>query len=293
MSMEKRKRNNQYLYNYPLRPRFAMANKKAEELLESIGNPELPIPLDQLCELYNWEVVYTNLNGPDGQMMKVPHEGDTHFVIFVATDMDVTTHGEEVIRRRQLWTIAHEIGHILLHADFNLESIDDMSRLTDEAKAIMEVEANWLASRLLIPDYAFMGLDDLDVEMLAEKCQVNYQASLKRITGLSGQVRAQVIRNIRKDIFALPQAAEIEHYEQPFEEIGLYDNPIWRSINEVATGSGFEEFNIAEWAVMEQTDGYLATCSDCENATPDPDAEWFLVCSSCGQLHLNPEICNP
>ena len=169
-----------------------MANAKATELLQAIGNPEPPIPLDKLCELYGWKVVFTDLLGVDGQLMKVPHEGANRFVIFVASDMEMSNYNDEVIRRRQYYTLAHEIGHIVMHADFELESACSF-HLTQRTKDIMEVEANWLASRLLMPDYAFNSIDDLDALYLAEKCQVNFSAAQKRISGLDDRIRDRLI----------------------------------------------------------------------------------------------------
>ncbi|WP_156926747.1 ImmA/IrrE family metallo-endopeptidase [Cohnella panacarvi] len=59
------------------------------------------------------------------------------------------------MRRRQNFTRAHELGHILLHGQFDLNSPSDMTLIDERTAAIMEREANMFASRLLMPTYIF------------------------------------------------------------------------------------------------------------------------------------------
>jgi len=238
---------------YPIKPRFAMANAKAAELLRSIGNPNPPIPLDRLCDLNGWKVVHTELFGSDGQLMKVPHAGSNHFVIFIASDMEMSEYNEEVIRRRQYYTLAHEIGHIIMHADFELESAHSF-HLPQRIKDIMEVEANWLASRLLMPDYVFSSIEDLDALYLAEKCQVNFSAAQKRISGLNDRIRDRIIAGFndgrRRDTTVVDQLDKLWKFRKVSERYCTRCAVVYRGsfteVEDLCTSCGYPLVNIDE-----------------------------------------------
>lgn len=69
--------------------------------------------------------------------------GDRPFIM-------LTDNGESAVRRR--FNIAHEIGHILLHGD--IESIHDYT--SQELKNVIEKQANYFASCLLLPENGFL-----------------------------------------------------------------------------------------------------------------------------------------
>ncbi|WP_255409567.1 ImmA/IrrE family metallo-endopeptidase [Lactobacillus sp. ESL0228] len=62
----------------------------------------------------------------------------------------LTDNNESVMRRR--FNLAHELGHILLHA--SIENVFDLNN--NEYKNLLEKQANQFASNLLMPDNAFI-----------------------------------------------------------------------------------------------------------------------------------------
>lgn len=104
---------------------------------------------------------------------------------------------------RQRFTIAHEIGHMLLHASDPLIVDKDFAvighRRSDGTSDIREVEANAFAAALLMPEEWVrdaVRLVDLDVSVdssmaeLAERFGVSQQAMTYRLINLG------VLRNI-------------------------------------------------------------------------------------------------
>lgn len=166
-------------------PRFELAQRYANKVLVALGRPKPPIPIINYVKLMKWKVDYIDLFGPEGLAAKFNIKGKTRFGIFIATDIDEGMSTSQ-IERCQNWTLAHEIGHILLHSHFILNSsLFHGEEIDENTKGVLEVEAHWFASRLLMPDYIFTDRWDLDPQRLSEKCNVNLIPAQKRIDGLT------------------------------------------------------------------------------------------------------------
>ena len=101
---------------------------------------------------------------------------------------------------RQRFTIAHEIGHYLLHSGEptyidrnNLERINFRSSFSDATNPIEEIQANKFAAELLMPQEMLVedimnieNIEDTDfVDDLAKKYRVSKQALTIRLTRLN------------------------------------------------------------------------------------------------------------
>ncbi|WP_369699930.1 ImmA/IrrE family metallo-endopeptidase [Alicyclobacillus sendaiensis] len=150
--------------------------------LAEIGNPQPPIDLTPLARIFNCRIQFTYLKGPEGYTVRT----GTGYHIYIATDLRGDA---ETVRRRQRWTLAHELSHVLAHWDLPWNTTDELDRISPELRGVLEVEANWCASRLLIPDYCFNGLEDLIPAVLSNKCDVNFTPAEKRINHLSRAIR--------------------------------------------------------------------------------------------------------
>ncbi|WP_274363828.1 ImmA/IrrE family metallo-endopeptidase [Paenibacillus thermotolerans] len=215
------------------RPRFMFANRAAQAVLRELKNPHPPIPIENFIKARNWEIHLDELYGPDGFMIKVSNKRRSKFYIYLATDADLdSTYREETLQRRQYFTLAHELGHILLHGSQILNSHEDMMRIPDDVAGIMEVEAHWFASRVLMPNYVFRNLSDLIPEQLADKCNVNFTAASKRLEKLEPDIRRSLMTGIRLDKW--PKSyANTEMASQPR---GYYSER-WESLEEAIDSS--------------------------------------------------------
>lgn len=161
----------------------------------------------------NIKVYYEPLYGVSGYTFRSFIRNQWHYVMYIANDMD-QKYLPQQIYNRQRFTIAHELGHVLLHNHLN-----DWNNLDPHQQNILEVEANWFASRLLMPDYSFQTLLDLSPEHLADKCQVNLQAAKKRLQNLDIQfVYNRIIKPVNELIHdsispILPMEYDFDWYE--------------------------------------------------------------------------------
>ena len=97
-------------------------------------------------------------------------------------------------RNRQRFTLAHEIGHVLLHADEDRVFVDRRffrNAWASKGELREEIEANAFAASLLMPERfvarsieSGTGITDLDVFRLATRFEVSEQAMTLRLVKL-------------------------------------------------------------------------------------------------------------
>lgn len=167
-------------------PRYSLARRKARELLATakVGGP--PINVEKLAAHVSAVVRFEPF---DGEMSGMVHRRpDGRAIIGVNS-----TH----MGPRQRFTIAHEIGHLLLHRDARLH-VDLRYPLYRDARSstaefVTEIEANQFAAELLMPtamlmqDVDALSFDfesDASIERLAKKYDVSTQAMTIRISSL-------------------------------------------------------------------------------------------------------------
>lgn len=165
--------------------RFNLARRKARELLREAGVAEAPIPIEQLAKRAGGEIRYEPFRGELSGMRLAQARGSVIGVNALHA------------RVRQRFTIAHEIGHLLLHPDdrFHLDKslpiqFRDERSSTGEDEA--EVEANQFAAELLMPEdmvrkavVPWIGRSAEDaIEHLAQTFEVSVQAMTIRLTTL-------------------------------------------------------------------------------------------------------------
>jgi Zn-dependent peptidase ImmA (M78 family) len=170
---------------------MAVRRRKIEsqvhELLKAYGITDAPVPVERIAKAQGARIFYKSL---DDDMSGFIYRDQTQTVI------GVNTHHAPV---RQNFTIAHELGHLLLHDQEQLH-VDRTFRVrlrsgvssqgTDEA----EREANLFAATLLMPNQFLEAdlaaeeyLDLLDSELLralARKYGVSTEALVNRLKNL-------------------------------------------------------------------------------------------------------------
>jgi Zn-dependent peptidase ImmA (M78 family) len=165
--------------------RFNLARRKARELLKEAGIVEPPIPIEELAKRTKGDIRYEPFRGELSGMRLAQANGSVIGVNALHP------------RVRQRFTIAHEIGHLLLHPDdaFHLDEslpIQFRDQRSSTGKDETEVEANQFAAELLMPEemvrravVPWIGKSAEDaIEDLAGKFEVSVQAMTIRLTAL-------------------------------------------------------------------------------------------------------------
>ena len=158
---------------------------QAEQILREQRIDSPPIPVTDIAESLGASVRYS------------PFEGEL-------AGMLIRDDGQKVIGvnslhhpNRQRFTIAHEIGHLILHKgeayidrSFRINRRDAVSSQASDRE---EIEANRFAAELLMPyemikaDLAEYEIDienEADIQELAERYKVSAQAMTHRITNI-------------------------------------------------------------------------------------------------------------
>ncbi|CDN45194.1 hypothetical protein BN871_GR_00110 [Paenibacillus sp. P22] len=234
------------------RPDFKRANIMAEQILRELNNPEPSIDPFFIATKFGWKVIFEPLYGPDAYTAKDVRKGKSRYIIFIADDA-ARGHSPLKQRRRQRYTLAHEIGHIMLHSEYDWASSSDIPEFGRK----LEVEAHWFASRLLMPDYGFQNVMDLTVKAVTEKFDVNISAARKRLEKLDERIRNNLTEEVA--LFFNWQKPQIL-LDEP-----MPDEDIW--LMEVAAGAEMDvEFRV---------------CSNCQEIMLRD--LYGYICFKCGQ----------
>lgn len=172
-----------------MRPRYALAKRSAQELLRKGHIEKAPVPVESLAALVNAEITFEPFDGALSGMVYRREDGNA--IIGVNS-----LHPPN--RRR--FTVAHELGHLLLHGDelhidegFPFAFRDEVSSLAVDPA---EIEANQFAAELLMPQEWLASEihgQHLDIESeeviaaLAKKFGVSLQSMTHRLTNLGAR----------------------------------------------------------------------------------------------------------
>ncbi len=167
--------------------RFSLARRKARDLLRMAKVRRAPIPVEQLARLVRARIHYEPFDGQVSGMVHRKTDG-------VATIGVNSAHSIS----RQRFTIAHELGHLVLHEDERLH-VDEKAPIgfrneeSSLATKDAEIEANQFAAELLMPAELLakeiaslpenMEAEDA-VHELADRFQVSEQAMTLRLSRL-------------------------------------------------------------------------------------------------------------
>ena len=135
-------------------------------------------------------------------------KADLGFVMKKDSDIVIFTNSCSRLSR-EIFTLAHEIGHVLLHLNETSTFIDDSITINGRSTDEKEQEANYFAACLLMPsdvtrrfiDYEIQnagenGLSALDIARIMSEFNVSFDMALNRLESL-GEIDAN--QKIRLD----------------------------------------------------------------------------------------------
>lgn len=161
----------------PLCPRKDYVIKMAREFIVKSGINSLPIDLFALYKKYGWNI----LSFSQVKALEIKHSKDFGYKLncdaktYLRSDGRYLTIYDGAISTdgRILWTIAHEIAHIVLKhmEDFEQTAID--KGLAEEENEVLEAEANLFVSEFLAPSEVLLH------------CNCTTKTTIKKLCGLS------------------------------------------------------------------------------------------------------------
>lgn len=121
---------------------------------------------------------------------------DLGFALKKEKDIVIFTNSSSRLSR-EIFTLAHEIGHVILHFGTENSFIDDRSTISSGSIEEKEEEANYFAACLLmpaddvsrfidleIPDFAEKGLSALDIARIMSEFNVSFDMAINRLAEL-------------------------------------------------------------------------------------------------------------
>lgn len=154
---------------------------KVIELLNSCQISEPPIDVEKIAKCLGIDLNFVNFEDEDISGVLINKEGHVNIGI-----------NENHPLNRQRFTIAHEIGHYILHSDKPL-FVDERFRdkTSSEGKNPEEVDANTFAAELLMPEHfiredmtQLKNWDEESIRELAKKYQVSAESFVYRLSNL-------------------------------------------------------------------------------------------------------------
>lgn len=141
---------------------FKVSRDLAWEVLINEGVRELPVKVGVLCKQMGIQVGYGDLpGGEDGISLIV--RGQPRIII-----------ARNRPAARQRFTVAHELGHILLG---HVGKYQLVNREPSRGDSSIEQAANVFAARILAPACVLWALDIRTPEQIAKLCDISYQAA--------------------------------------------------------------------------------------------------------------------
>lgn len=154
------------------KPRWDFAKAEADRLTHAFTAP--PIPVLEIAERHGVDVVFADFGEAGARV--------AGFCVFEECRLYVNATD---ILPRQTFTIAHELGHWILHREFferHPERYQILPRFqSDQRKDPFEQEANCFAANLLVPKRLLLPVKHASVAVLAEIFAVSREMMENRL----------------------------------------------------------------------------------------------------------------
>lgn len=172
----------------PLRARYWKIDQLVARVLEDNSVLQAPVPIDRIVRNFGIEIKSGDLGDVSGLLIRNSDE----IVIGVNSEQNST---------RQRFTLAHEMGHYLLHDGISSHldrdyRVNFRSSESSQATNVEEIEANYFAACILMPkifldrDNAVAALDsNQGVSDLAKRYKVSQHAMSLRLGNVYGEHR--------------------------------------------------------------------------------------------------------
>ena len=175
---------------------YKNVRNNAWQCLLDVGITELPVSVVKIADFFDIKIVknskYNWLKPKQSGISRLASNG-RWIICYEDTEPSY----------RSRFTIAHELGHILL--GHQLKDGEDHTRTFDKDRPQIESEADMFAARILAPACVLWGLDLHAPEEISELCQISHEAA---------EIRAKRMELLYSRNMFLSHPLERQVYEQ-------------------------------------------------------------------------------
>lgn len=165
-------------------PRYSRAKDAADQLLLYVEADRLPLdPLEVLikndCKVRTYQDISTSKGLSVSDMCNVLGTDDGITLYNAKHDTYAVAYNTDRYRKERIrWTLAHELGHIILDhfAEFEQSRLIG-GTLTDQELSILDKEADAFASEFLAPNIILYSQQCFDINNIHDTCLISYQAA--------------------------------------------------------------------------------------------------------------------
>ena len=165
-------------------------------------------------------------------------DADLGFVMNKDEDIVIVTNTSNRLAR-EIFTLAHEIGHIALHMKNADSFVDDAITISTRSADEKEQEANYFAACLLMPeeevdkfldleilDFRRQGLSAMDIARIMSEFNVSFETALNRLESLgkidsNARIKLDDQRNQRRVSNLLKSVGGNRHLNEANQEIEI------------------------------------------------------------------------
>ncbi len=215
----------------PSKPRFKEARKKGYEFLIELGIKKFPVDPFEIIEgnSENWSLLsYSEckeITGEKDPLNLKRDKAEAKTMTKRGSNKYLIVYDDSYQRERIRWTLAHEIGHIILgHLVHYEETALSRGGLNEKQYRVLELEAHWFAEALLSPIHILDNFDIKNVQQIAFLCDISKDASTKSLKHINNNysndaiVERKLLRNFY-DFFY-----KDKHLQVTFENLAKYKN---------------------------------------------------------------------
>lgn len=239
---------------------MSKAASEAEQLLEDLGLTDLPVVPEEVCQAMSSSSFPVTL-----EERAMSSEGFHGISMGDAHGAAILVNANISNRHRRRFTAAHEIGHVHLHIQTNIQSqfqctSKDISA-GESSNNAYEKEANAFASSLLMPISVVSPLvqrNDLTwslIQRIADLCDVSLEAAARRAIALSKERCCLVVHKDGDMWFPIKSRSFSAFLPlQPFPQY-LDRQPDDRST--ASLPNSVEECDFSDWSFPDRATGKL------------------------------------
>lgn len=255
----------------PAWPRDSWVIKMARAFIQRAGISWLPVKPSSIARQFGWRLLTVGRLARDTGLPRDQIINGQDSDVYWYEGSYAIVYNENAYRPRIPYTIAHEIGHIVLRhpEDFEQTRIS-RGGLANSAYWVLEREAELFAAELLMPLPILRALGAFDQDEIMKICNVSRSTAGIRSKELSQRFRMD---NLKDDLWMQAQFSE---YLTPV--VVCVSPDVLPLTGITSRNSGVVILDRKRPFVPTDDEGRFLQCARCGNTSFSPDARYCKLC---------------